>query len=105
MGGPTNSCSQPIFFTLMVSLSMVVLDERRYRSPQGRLAEQNQPRQAFLFYLSHPSLRKCVQIRTPCRQLQWLYSPGLQHLAERFAELAVAIMQKIAAWVQASQFL
>src|SRR6266581_4687579 len=33
----------------MVSLSMVVLGERRYRSPQGRLAEQNQPRQAFLF--------------------------------------------------------
>jgi len=40
---------QNIFFTLMVSLSMVVLGERRYRSPQGRLAEQNQPRQAFLF--------------------------------------------------------
>src|SRR5216683_5022559 len=56
---------QNIFFALMVSLSMVVLDERRYRSPQGRLAAQNQLRQAFLFYRSHPSLRECVQIRTP----------------------------------------
>src|SRR6266571_4752487 len=55
---------QNIFFALMVSLSMVVLDECRYRSPQGRLAEQNQSRQAFLFYRSHPSLRECVQIRT-----------------------------------------
>src|SRR6266853_6090710 len=27
---------QNICFTLMVSLSLVVLDERRYRSPQGR---------------------------------------------------------------------
>src|ERR1700747_209046 len=56
---------QNISFTLMVSLSMVVLGERCYRSPQGRLAAQNQPRQAFLFYRSHPSLRECVQIRTP----------------------------------------
>jgi hypothetical protein len=83
---------QNISFTLMVSFSMVVLGECRYRSPQGRLAEQNQPRQAFLFYRSHPSLCECIQIRTPCRQLQWLYSPGLQHLAERFTELGVAIM-------------
>jgi hypothetical protein len=34
---------QNISFTSMVSLSMVVLGESRYRSPQGRLAEQNQP--------------------------------------------------------------
>src|SRR5260370_40643495 len=47
---PLFSCwkKQNIFFALMVSLSTVVLDERRYRSPQGRLAEQNQLRQAFL---------------------------------------------------------
>jgi hypothetical protein len=68
---------QNISFTLMVSLSMVVLGESRYRSPQGRLAEQNQTRQAFPFYRSHPSLRECVQIRTPRWQLQWLHSPGL----------------------------
>ena len=56
-------------------------------------------------YRSNPSLRECVQIRTPCRQLQWLYSPSLQHLSERFAELSVAIMQKVSAGVQASQVL
>src|SRR6266849_10007244 len=55
---------QNIFFSLMVSLSMVVLDVRCYRPPQGRLAAQNQLRQAFLFYRLHPSLRECVQIRT-----------------------------------------
>ena len=38
---------QNIFFALMVSLLMVVLDERRYHSPQGRFAEQNQLRQAL----------------------------------------------------------
>src|SRR5216683_5922005 len=54
---------QNIFFALMVSLSMVVLGERRYRSPQGRLAAQNQLRQAFLFYRSHPSLRETVPVR------------------------------------------
>ena len=41
---------QNIFLSLMVALSMVVLHERRDRPPQRRLAEQNQPRQAFLFY-------------------------------------------------------
>src|SRR6266481_7778845 len=89
----------------MVSLSMVVLGESRYRSPQGRLAAQNQLRQAFLSYRSHPSLRECVQIRTPRRQPQRLHSPGLQYLAERFAELGVPIMQQISAGVQTSQFL
>ena len=96
---------QNILFTLMVSLSMVGLHERRDRPPQRRLAEQNQPRQTFLFYRSHPSLRVCVQIRTPGWQLQRLYSPRLQHFSERFAEFGVAIMQKILAGVQASQFL
>src|SRR5260370_17905893 len=94
---------QNIFFTLMVSFSMEI-DERRYRPPQGRLAEQNQPRQAFLFYRSHPSLRVCVQIRTPGWQLKRLYSPGLQHFSERFAELAVTIMRQISAGVPASLF-
>jgi len=46
---PLLSCwkEQNISFTLMVSLSMALLGERRYHSPQGRLAE---PRQVFLFF-------------------------------------------------------
>src|SRR5260370_27862469 len=50
---------QNIFFTLMVSFSMVVLGERRYRSPQGRLAEQNQPRP------SRNSLSSLLRLSTP----------------------------------------
>jgi len=60
---------QNILLSLMVSLSMVVLHERRDRPPQRRLAEQNQPRQAFLFYRSHPSLRVGVQIPNDSQNL------------------------------------
>src|SRR2546427_1674494 len=85
---PLFSCwkKQNIFLSLMVSLSMVVLHECRQRPPQGRLAEQNQPRQAFLFYRSHPSLRVCVQIRTPCRQCRIWRSSGHLGMAVRWSE-------------------
>jgi len=64
------------------------------RPPQRRLAEQNQPRQTFLFYRSRPPLRVCVQIRTPGWQLQRVYSPGFQHFSKRFANFGVAIMHR-----------
>src|SRR6266853_1787013 len=70
-----------IFFTLMVSLSMVVLGERRYRSPQGRLAEQNQPRPSRqLIVFTPPAFntsrndtqnlvsRSCGRYRLGCRR-------------------------------------
>src|SRR5215467_7821750 len=69
------------------------------------LSEKDQPRQAFLFHRAYPALGKRIEVRTACRQLQGFYVAGLHHLAKRWTELAVAIMQQVATGCQKTPIL
>jgi hypothetical protein len=80
---------------LMVSLSVIIIRVLREHLPQGSLAEQDQFRQALLFYRSMPPLQIRIQIRTPWRQFNRLDPDRLQDPSERRAEFCISIMQQM----------
>jgi hypothetical protein len=64
------------------------------------LAKQDQPRQALLLGRADPTFCKSVQIRASGRQRNGFHAARRQHRPKRCAELRVAIMQNIAAWMK-----
>src|SRR5258708_29650478 len=67
---------------------------------QGRLAEQDQFRQALLFYRSMPPLQIRIQIGTAWWQFNYLDPDRLQDTSERRAEFCISIVQQIPAAIE-----
>ena len=76
---------------LLVIMSAVLLQG----SSQRTLPKENEPRQAFFFNGSHPTLGVSVQVWTPGRQHNRLAPIGFDQLPERGAEFRIAILQQI----------
>jgi hypothetical protein len=74
---------------------MKVLEEIGYRTPQRELSEQDESRQALLFYRTYPALRVGIQIWAPCWQGQAFHASRSQRVSEFAAEFPIAIVQKI----------
>src|ERR1022692_4895957 len=76
---------------LLVIMNLVLLQG----SSQRTLPKENEPRQAFFFNGSHPTLGVSVQVWTPGRQHNRLAPIGFDQLPERGAEFRIAILQQI----------
>src|SRR5258708_24202313 len=85
---------------LMVSLSVKMIRVLREHLPQGGLAEQDQFRQALLFYRSLPPLHIRIQIGTASWQFNCLDPDRLQDTSERRAEFCISIVQQIPAAIE-----
>ena len=70
------------------------------RLPQGGLAEQDQFRQALLFYRSMPPLQIRIQIGTARWQFNCRDPDRLLDPSERRAEFCISIMQQIPAAIE-----
>ena len=81
--------------SLVVPLAVEVLDVGVQRSPQRRLSEEDQLREALVLHRSHPPLRVSVQVRTPRRQLDRLYTGHHDRIVERTAVLSIAIVNQV----------
>src|SRR5580704_19276012 len=86
---------------LLVIMSAVLLQG----SSQRTLPKENEPRQAFFFNGSHPTLGVSVQVWTPGRQYNRLAPIGFDQLPERGAEFRIAILQPILVFGQKSPLL
>src|ERR1700732_4851677 len=86
---------------LLVIMSAVLLQG----SAQRTLPKENEPRQAFFFNRSHPTLGVSVQVWTPGRQHNRLAPVGFDQLPERGAEFRIAILQQILVFGQKSPLL
>jgi len=71
-------------------------------SSQRTLPKENEPRQAFFFNGSHPTLGVSVQVWTPGRQHNRSAPIGFDQLPERGAEFCIAILQQIVVFGQKS---
>src|SRR5258707_9767759 len=67
----------PIVFTLMVALLVVMYDVLLQRSPQGLFSKEDQSRQTFFFDRPHPAFHVRVQIRASCWQSKRFTFPVL----------------------------
>ena len=67
------------------------------RSLQGRLAEQNQPREAVLFDRCHPAFRVGIQVGTPDWQLNRFDISRFDDPIKGRAELTVSVMEQVLA--------
>src|ERR1700685_2017356 len=88
---------QYVAFPLMVSFAVIMSAEFGQGPRQRALAEQDQPRQALPLGRADPTFRKSVQIRASGRQRNGFHAA---RRPKRCAELRVAIMQNIAAWMK-----
>src|SRR5580693_2857290 len=86
---------------LLVIMSAVLLQG----SSQRTLPKENEPRQAFFFNGSHPTLGVSVQVWTPGRQHNRLAPIGFDQPPERGAEFRIAILQPILVFGQKSPLL
>src|ERR1019366_8595835 len=84
---------EPVLLALVIALLVVMGHILLQGSAQRPLPEQDEFRQAFLFYRSHPAFRIGVQIRTPGWSGHGFHPASLDQLTERHAELSVPIMQ------------
>jgi hypothetical protein len=92
-----------VAFALVISFGVMVLNELVQRAAQRGLGEQDEFRQALLFYRADPSLRERVQIPTARRQLDRSDSTRLQRRSERGAEFGVPIVKGVALALKLTQ--
>jgi hypothetical protein len=81
----------------MIAFLVVVVEVLLEGSPQGRLPEENQPRQALLFDRLDPSLRKGVQIGTPGWQRDGFDVSRFDDLIKQRTEFTISVMEQVPA--------
>ncbi len=82
---------QRVFETLVVALSMIMMNEFGYRSSQRLLAEENHPIETFAFYRKNKPFHVSVQVRRTVRQANDSSSGIVDEFSKLRGELLVAV--------------
>jgi hypothetical protein len=81
--------------TLMVSLVVIMRQVRLDHRTQRGLSDHDHLLQRFCFDRAHEPFTVRIEIRTPWRQDDRLYSTGTQHLVEGMSKFLVPVVEQI----------